>query len=148
MGLGKRHNPAQVHPISDTLDAVAEFIGKEKVTRTAVFGFEGADITELCVHTRNTVCSIILPYRPHTHVEAITSMGWPSPDGLMWRDLPRAAGLLYERHWPAKQETAPETEDPEDEPVRAVRVRRTRAASTPETAPEVARVRRVRAHAA
>lgn len=148
MGLGKRHNPAQVHPISDTLDAVAEFICKEKVIRTAVFSFEGADITNLCVHTRSSVCSIILPHRPHAHLESIKTMGWPSPDGLMWRDLPRAAGLLYERHWPAKQETTPETEDPGDEPVHAVRVRRTRAASAPETAPEVARVRRVRAHVA
>ena len=148
MGLGKRHNPAQVHSIPDSLEGVAEFIGKEKVIRTAVFSFEGADITNLCVHTRSSVCSIILPHRPHAHLESIKTMGWPSPEGLMWRDLPRAAGLLYERHWPAKQETAPETEDPEDEPVRAVRVRRTRAASAPETAPEVARVRRVRAHVA
>lgn len=148
MGLGKRHKPAQVHSIPDTLDGVAEFIGKEKVTRTAVFGFEGADITNLCVHTRNTVCSIILPYRPHTHLEAIRGMGWPSPDGLMWRDLPRAAGLLYERHWPAKPETATETEDPEDGPVSAVRVRRTRASSPPETVSGVARVRRVRTHTA
>lgn len=148
MGLGKRHNPAQVHSIPDSLEGVAEFIGKEKVIRTAVFSFEGADITNLCVHTRSSVCSIILPHRPHAHLESIKTRGWPSPEGLMWRDLPRAAGLLYERHWPAKQETTPETEDPEDEPVSSVRVRRTRIAAAPAPVQGVVRVRRTRTQAA
>lgn len=149
MGLGKRHRPAQVHSIPDSLDGVAEFIGKEKVTRTAVFSFEGADITNLCVHTKNSVCSIILPHRPHTHLEAIKSMGWPSPEGLMCRDLPRAAGLLYERHWPTPPEATADTEEPEDEPVAPVRVRRTRIAAAPAAPVQgVARVRRTRTQAA
>lgn len=148
MGLGKRHSPARVTLIPDSLEGVAEFIGKEKVTKTLLFGFDGAEITELCVHTRNALCRIVLPKRPHSHAEAVAAMGWPVPAGLMWRDLPRAAGLLYERYWPAPAEAPPETEDPEDEPVRPVRVRRTRAPDTTTAAPGAIRVRRTRILAA
>lgn len=145
MGLGKRERPrATIHHIEDTLEAIAEFLGREKVTSTYLWGFEGAEITQLAVRGRPSHCSIILPGYPSTHMAAIKAMGWPDPP-RQGRDLPRAAGLLYERHWPAKPEATPEPEEDDEEPVRPARIRRSRIAAEVETPTAgITRVRRTR----
>lgn len=147
MGLGKRHTRPKVqataHAIEDTMQALAEFIGKEKVLSTGIWGFEGAAITMLSVSTKESICSIVMPGYPSTHLDGIKEMGWPMPKP-QGRDLPRSVGLLYEDRWPKAPETPPEDDEGLVEAVSPTRVRRTRAAVAPTTAAGITRVRRTR----
>lgn len=145
MGLGKRERPrATIHHIEDTIEAVAEFLGREKVTATYLWGFEGAEITQLAVWGKPSHCSIVLTGYPSTFLARIKEMGWPDPP-RMGRDLPRAAGLLYEHRWPPKAETSPDDDEALDEAPKPLRVRRTRAVvEAPAEEPQPLRIARVR----
>lgn len=147
MGLGKRHPRPKVqataHAIADTMEAIAEFIGKEKVLSTGIWGFEGAGITMLSVSTKESICSIVLTGYPSTFLDAIKEMGWPAPPA-QGRDLPRSVSLLYEDRWPKKAETPPDEDEALAEAVSPPRVRRTRAVASPTTTAGIPRVRRTR----